>query len=347
MSQLDVIKFLRFPLIIGIVLIHTSLCPKDIAFEQGYYMIGNISSIFSNIIPSFCVPMFFAFSGFLFFYNIKDLTIKEYLRKLHRRIYSLLIPYLFWNILVVIYYLLINQLLGKYEDLTTFSITDWIDVFYSKFGGFPIAFQLWYLRDLIILSIISPIIFYAVKYLKHVYLTILLILVLSQELSLVKEIPLFYFSLGALFSIHKINFTNISTSLLFIASITGIICFVIKVSDCMNNPIINILYVISMFIIMVAFAKQMLRKGFATKINELSKTSFFIYAFHGFPIAIVSSGIYQIISNIPIPILSKDVLFSITYFPIAIGIIAIGITLFRFFIKYFPKFTSIIVGGRQ
>ena len=72
----DTIRVLRFPLIVGVVLIHNNLCdimvggrhvsapPEgDWAFAH-YFM-----TYFSDVLPRICVPLFFAISGYLFFYR--------------------------------------------------------------------------------------------------------------------------------------------------------------------------------------------------------------------------------------------------------------------------------------
>lgn len=77
-----IITFLRFPLIIGIVFSHCIIISYEQALENGLLFLGNTEFIVSNIIcPSF-VPLFFIFSGYLFFANITRFTFKSYAKNL-------------------------------------------------------------------------------------------------------------------------------------------------------------------------------------------------------------------------------------------------------------------------
>ncbi len=69
------ISFLRFPLIVGVVLIHSQFIGVVInGVEQvettDYPVFSAVSYLVSNIFASVAVPLFFFFSGFLFFYAI-------------------------------------------------------------------------------------------------------------------------------------------------------------------------------------------------------------------------------------------------------------------------------------
>lgn len=45
-----------------------------------------------------------------------------------------------------------------------YSLTDWLDAFWSINGGCPICYQFWFLRDLIVMILFSPLIYILVKY---------------------------------------------------------------------------------------------------------------------------------------------------------------------------------------
>ena len=97
---LIVIKSIRFPLIIGVILIHSVIIKSDEAINMGYSILGYSTKLMCEILPQFCVPMFFAISGYLFFYNLDKFSTRQYLNKIKRRFHTLFIPYLFWNLVV-------------------------------------------------------------------------------------------------------------------------------------------------------------------------------------------------------------------------------------------------------
>lgn len=100
---LSIFDFLRFPLMIGVVMIHCDISDQ-IGPEFREQWSGNIMYFFSNIIGRFSVPMFFLISGFLFFRNGRINT-SLYLTKLRSRVHTLLIPYFIWNTIAFIYFI--------------------------------------------------------------------------------------------------------------------------------------------------------------------------------------------------------------------------------------------------
>ncbi|MEG1686066.1 MAG: acyltransferase family protein, partial [Bacteroides sp.] len=174
--QSKVITFLRFPLIVGVVLIHASfrslvlngmnmLNPEDFPYYTGTI------NLFADVLARTTVPLLFFFSGFLFFYK-SDFTFSSYGNKIKKRGKTLLIPYLFWN-LEVIFILFLTSLIfphlmsGAHLLIQNYTFVDWINSFYAIDLGRPICMQLWFLRDLMVVMIFSPIIFLLLKYLRQ------------------------------------------------------------------------------------------------------------------------------------------------------------------------------------
>jgi peptidoglycan/LPS O-acetylase OafA/YrhL len=69
----ETIDFLRFPLVVGVVLIHSDPSIDVVAegvksgSEIDYLLYSRLVFLFSRIIAHLAVPLFFFFSGFLFF----------------------------------------------------------------------------------------------------------------------------------------------------------------------------------------------------------------------------------------------------------------------------------------
>ena len=168
----NAITWLRFPLIFFIILLH---CYSVVKIE------GISSSHFFSIVylPALWlgetgVPGFFFISGILF-YSSK----KSYLQKLHSRTKTLLVPYLIWNTLLLVIYLIANSI-GYPQDINgksigDFHLFDYLRLFWDR-GSFdngnftPILCPLWYIRNLIIMSILSPLFYYLVKYGRELFL---------------------------------------------------------------------------------------------------------------------------------------------------------------------------------
>lgn len=198
-----VINSLRFPLIFMVILLH------------GYSVVqipGDHAVYFKTVYPLSLwlgetgVPGFLFISGFLFF-----LSKKSYAEKLKGRFHSLLVPYLLWNGLLLLAYLSAYAL-GHPQDINGRNIADfnWLDylrLFWDR-GSFdngnfvPLLCPYWYIRNLLILSLCSPIIYMLTRYLREIYLlTIAVWWMLMPHNAFIPQSILF-FSLGAYFSIH-------------------------------------------------------------------------------------------------------------------------------------------------
>lgn len=107
--------------------------------------------------------MFFCISGYLFTRNIH--TIQEVGLKLMKRIRTLLIPYMLWNVIFVLWYVVLALIpgLSRFNNSSDmldgyFGGTLW-ESFYNLFVK-PAAFQLWFLRDLLVMLALTPLLWW-------------------------------------------------------------------------------------------------------------------------------------------------------------------------------------------
>ena len=101
------ISFLRFPLTVGVVFIHFNLAEHGFTIHGVTYGLDHpawydfLINFFSEVLPQIGVPLFFIISGFLFFYRV-DFDSNVYQKKLRKRVRTLLIPYLLWNLIAIL-----------------------------------------------------------------------------------------------------------------------------------------------------------------------------------------------------------------------------------------------------
>ena len=99
------ISYLRFPLIVGVVLIHSNMLVVNIQGNMVRYdqwpVTKFVMTLFSSVFADISVPLFFFISGFLFFYNT-EFSKETYINKIKKRIRTLLVPYLIWNFVAFI-----------------------------------------------------------------------------------------------------------------------------------------------------------------------------------------------------------------------------------------------------
>ena len=102
------------------------------------------------------VPTFFMISGYLFFKSVN--TIKDVIDKIRRRFFSLFVPFVAWSFFYYFFYLVIGNLF----DISTpikFSVADAI----KSILLYKYVFPMWYMLDLCIFIVLSPIIFFVKK----------------------------------------------------------------------------------------------------------------------------------------------------------------------------------------
>ena len=110
----SVIAAMRFPLIAAVVLSHTAFRR---VYSDGVELIGSghapfyqwLSQLLSGVMSHVAVAVFFIISGFLFFRSSgrSPLPLSFYGTKWSRRVRTLLVPYVMWNLLILaIYWLL-------------------------------------------------------------------------------------------------------------------------------------------------------------------------------------------------------------------------------------------------
>lgn len=187
-SQFDIIRQLRFPMIALVTYAHSYG-----GVAEGFNLLSSdwstyefLKLLVSQTLVKVAVPVFFMMSGYLFFSNVKEWNFDVYKAKMLRRVKTLLLPYLIWNLMMVL-------------KLKTFS---W-SIFWE-----PANMPLWFLRDLIIVSLLTPIIYIGVKKLGIWLLVLLLTIYITGVWAIQPDINPYgvcFFSLGAFLSIRKLD----------------------------------------------------------------------------------------------------------------------------------------------
>lgn len=94
----DMVKLLRFPLIFMVLVWHSGFTVED----SGRFPIYEfVTTFFGGVVVRCSVPMFFIISGYLFFINVNEFSVKTYKNKLYSRVRSLFIPYVAWQTILI------------------------------------------------------------------------------------------------------------------------------------------------------------------------------------------------------------------------------------------------------
>lgn len=331
---------IRFPLMLGVVLIHNVLIEPTEAAREGMRLVAFIIELLSHKIVAPCVPLFFFISGYLFFLKFGDkFGVVDYGAQLKKRVRTLLIPYIFWNLVVLGYFAFLHKIVPslinpEFNNVYQFSTMEWICSFWDFPGGKPICYQFWFLRDLMLAVIISPIIFLAMKYGRWYLMVLLAALYIGKSILFPYQMMLTFFSLGAGFAIHRYDFIAVASKWVIPSAIVFVALTIISSLNS-EMRVSNGLIVIAGSVVFVWIASKL------KPINEkLAECGFFIYAFHGFPMLIMSRLIVSMLHP------NSTIVWLGCYIGCFAVIVLFSVVLYFCLEKILPKFTSIITGGR-
>ena len=350
----DKLKVISFFSMIMVVYLHSY--NLIIKMSGDTHLINNgynsfIQDFVSNGLTRIAVPLFFIISGYLFFLSIENGYISEFLVKYKKRIYTLLIPYLLWSVFGILFYLFLQTIpISKpfftKELIKDYSLADLLYVIFYK----PISYQLWFVRDLIILVFLSPIIFWFLKYFKYYFILLLLITwLIGLDYILFSNEALLFFVIGSFFSTIKVNFQKLKfkNQYLFfsISWMMLVLCkTVLTYIGFENSWVLIVLHKTSIFFgisaIWFSYDKLFENKDVSNlKIYPIFKYSFFLYAFHEPILTVFKKVLYFILGTTELT--SFIIYLSAPIFTIFL------VVLCGFYLKTVsPRFYSLMTGGR-
>lgn len=348
-------NLLRFPLLIGVVMIHCDITDQLNPNLQVQWA-EDVMYLFSNVIGRFSVPMFFIISGFLFFRS--GIFAKSiYIAKLRSRVNTLLIPYLLWNVVGFFYFVIKHYppLCTMFHGIAEIDISfmNFLKAFWEfRFEGLgevksmPIDFPLWYIRDLMVVVLFSPLIYKLVKN-GIVLVAVLgfLWFVFDIELIGIEVTGVFFFSLGAYFAVNKIDIVRAISPMRIVIPITIIAVASIIIDMTTRGIVYHHLihkFTILMGIIMVFMCAVNVVKSekHIDLIYRLAPATFFVYALHGLYVATLRKGLCMVLQP------TSNVAVVGTYVLSIILTILLGLICYHILKRFCPCMCKLLNGGR-
>lgn len=312
-----------------------------------------IQKFFSEGITRIAVPMFFCISGYLFFLNFSGTRI-DFCIKYIKRAKSLLLPYLFWSIWGLSFYFCLqlfpqSKAFFTKELIVNYSFQKILDTIFIN----PIPYQLWFMRDLIVLVIFSPFIYWITKHFRIIPVLLLFIIWLvffKFSFVIFSDESVLFFCLGAYFAVYKSEYLSkpLSQKCYLIFTIIWILIVLFKTVLISQNSdqtvLLWLLHKISIIIGLLAtwslYDIYNDKKDNPNKaILNLSYLSFFIYAFHEPTLTIIKKGLFFIAG-------ASEITSVAIYFLAPIVTIIISVLLGGLIKKRIPRFYELITGGR-
>lgn len=359
-QQFKVINELKFLLIILVLFIHSTGFPPlsraniDLTTVESWDIYHLIRLIIGYIIGQGAVPAFFLISGFLFFWNVEYFNRKTYISKLKRRVRTLLIPYLLWNLLYILLFLIPLCYHSIKTDTITTSLSNFFKenniftLLWSNKRGYPANIPLWFVRDLMVMNLVSPIVYLLVKKLKSVFLLFVLCAWLLRgwiNLPFVQNVAFCFFSIGAYLSIKRHNLialfwqkrTWIFTLTIILFSVDAYQIILKK-----NWPVINALFIFFLIATFFNLTNKWVKSGKAELPQTLTHQVFFIYCAHDLNIITFYDGMMAKIL--------RDVSpwwFIVLFLTTPAVKIILCMIYRRLMVCCMPKFLKLLEGGRS
>ena len=375
---------LQFPLAILVVFVHGFGADIDVSELHASGLTGlavydYIRLFFSVVIARSAVPIFFIISGYLLFLKVEEYNKTVYISKLRKRWHTLVVPYFSWIVLFILWTLMFkvggillhanpwtgildyfcdNGYLHMLWDSSVWEErTTWLGVVTHNSG--PVLLPFWYMRDLIMMVVMSPVIYLLIKKIKIVFIILLLAIytfdIRVSWMSGTFTCASLFFSLGVYFAIKKQDFTKALWNWRHLICPVAILLMIYQTysGSAMGDEISRMIHpwlvtIQSFAIIIVASVLCRHQKVYETN-KKLARYSFFIYAFHPFILTYVIKTFkkFTLLADNLIPVSDTWYMMTLNYIVIPLVCVGICIVIYRLMLKFMPNVMEVIVVERK
>lgn len=278
---------IRFPLIVLVLFQHSvgdDPSPMRWSWDGGnlYHF---LTEMLSHHLCSIAVPCFFVLSGFLFCHNLGggQNDYSQIKNKLARRFRTLVIPFFLWNLLNVLAILLVTKLfwfMGVPIVSDQMAAVRKGPLYWFVTG--PIDFPLWYLRDLIVLMLLSPLLYVLIQKFPRFSIGLLVLFYLASVAGHYYP-SLTFFGVGCWLALRQKNILSVCCSVKYPAVLCALVFSVAATAfwGCPSHPYWWLLFAPFGMITFVNLCTALYRFPKVGKwMSKMSETVFFIYAAH-------------------------------------------------------------------
>lgn len=393
----------RLPLALMVIFIHSLGTPHsytivDIDWAQfnGIDLFNLFRTFISRILCQIAVPAFYILSGYYFFFSVESKICRSgfwnvFIQKFRRRFFTLFIPYVIWNLIYVAWTLKfsiidicfhhgsVSQLIQFFGDnggilKMLWCSSSWDRGYADILGTIgtntaPVLIPLWFIRDLMVTVLLTPLIFVLIRRLGVLFIGIIgggFLAGISTGIPGLSLASIFFFSIGGFWAIKKDSFSEILLLRrvkmpIYIIALLTLLILTFNFGDrsfAMGTlfqifRICGSLSILSLFVFFIV-------KGCKFKILEkYSDSSFFIYNTHAiWGIEIVSFLMYSLFTINPLDrsapgeaitlSCGETILAIFRYVAVPVVTLIFCILMYKIFCSYMPsKFWGLLNGDRS
>lgn len=351
------LALLRFPLIVCVVFIHAAETSvhfqgESLDLAQVSFAVSFVRNLVSHCLASAAVPLFFLISGYLFFQGF-EWSWPGYRAKLASRVQTLLIPFLFWNMLTLLLWTLgqnwpVTQHLfsGSHQELPNLSWREGAAAVLG-IGRAPVAYQFWFVRDLMVLVLLVPLIAWL---LRGRWLGVLLVatLFVCRSLDLwwlpspSSEASAF-FCLGAFLAQRRISpfvLDGWAAACMLAYPLALLADALILTRQGELTALHKLVIFMGPLFFLCLSANVRRREALCRALLGLSPAAFFVFAAHEPLLMLSRKMVYKLWAP------QADWAVLGLYFAVPISVIAVLLLVRKGLVRWAPNFTSVVTGGR-
>lgn len=341
-EESDRIRIIKFIAITFIVYLHSYTA--EVNFSDGantvYFPVWLwiLEEGISQVVSRCGVPIFFLISAILLFKS--NLSYGNILRKKTK---TLLLPYLIWNTFWIVVFIILQSLpfttiyfSGNNTPILQCSLPQWFGL-YGIGQEYPHCYPLWFVRDLMVVTLFFPIIKAAAARCPQIMLSLGILLTIIP-FGFYGKVALSWFIIGSAIvkmQIHITIFDHISMLKVSAAYFLGIV-----ISLLINVSILKNIFILLGLIFWIRLSKEIYHnKNIRTKLLRLSKYTFIIYVLHELTLSSVRKVCIRVLPTSSGWLFSEYVLIPVF---VITGCMMAGIV----FKKLMPRLYILSTGGR-
>ena len=367
---------MRFPLVVGVVLIHNFGTPQAIPLAEGgaglpvdMLCCNLVRWSLSDVLGRLAVPLFFLFSGYLFFATAQPWSTGVYVAKLRRRIHTLLLPYMGWNILQLVAILALALLAWwvKGEPVAAkwpaHTLMEWLRLFWASapydldhvnWLGHPYTMcapvfgPMWFVRDLMVMCLLAPVVRLWVRYACKAGVLLLALCYVSEVWPLVYGLSVtavFFFTWGAYLAINGCNLVVLARRYRVPCAVATLLLVPPMVwfdgLSTLTGHRLHQCFVLTGGLTLIALSAEAVRRGWCRVFMRLSAASFFVYAAH----LLLVSEVCRHLLDWLVPG-SHGMVCLLRYLLLNVVVVGVSLGLYALLRRFMPRLHAVLSGGR-
>ncbi len=219
-----------------------------------------------------------------------------------------------------------------------------LSAFWSADGTLPISYQFWFIRDLMVTVILTPLIYVYIKYFSWPGLLALAMLWYygyGFPIPGLSMIAIFFFTFGAWFSLHKKNLVTVTEKITYFPLLYPLIVIADLLTERYTwNPILHNAGIIIGIFFWFKVVSYLLINGKIRVHTFLLQSAFFLFAIHEPLLTIIKRILF--IAFHP----QSDLYLTFFFFFVVLVVVVLSLLIYWLLKRMLPRFTTAITGGR-